>query len=142
MDCCARSAGVNASTPAIAKLPLIRESKDVHLIVPPRRRDTGLRDESTGQESFAAHHGDVLPAVHGVRNGAVVDRSAERGLPQHLAAGGVERAELAVDVAPEHEVAGRRQHGAVARSPTFIYVLDFAGLHVDLGEAAELLRLA
>src|SRR5215472_6774022 len=130
-----------ANTHASARLALIRQSKDVHLIVPPRRRDAGLRDYAARQESFAAHDGDVLLSVHRIRNGAVVDRPAERRLPEDLSVGGVERAKLAVEIAPEHEIAGRRQHRAVARCASFMYVLNFSGLHVDLRETAEFLRL-
>src|SRR6185436_1256949 len=142
IGCWAWSAGPAASAAAKATLPLIRQSKDVHLIVPPRRRDAGLRNQSAGESPFAAHDGDVLFAVHRVRNRAVVDGPAERGLPQNPAACRVERAELAVQIAPEDQVAGRGQHGAVPGGPTFIYVLDLAGLHADLGEPPELLRLA
>src|SRR5580765_3506107 len=150
MACCARSAGAPArsarstakrdATKNRARLPLIRQRKNIDLIVPPCRRDAGLRDDAAGQEPFARRHRDVLLAVHRVRDRAVVDRPADRRLPQDVAAGGVERAELAVQIAPEHEIAGRRQHGAVARRASFVDVLDFAGLHVDFRQTAEFFR--
>src|SRR5215510_14361360 len=79
-----------------ARLPLIRQRENIDLIVPPCRRDAGLRDDAARQESLARRHRDVLFAVHRVRDRAVVDRTAERRLPQNLPARGVERAELAV----------------------------------------------
>src|SRR5215510_3776427 len=124
-----------------ARLPLIRQREDVNLIVPPCRRNAGLSNQSACQQPLAAHHRDVLLAVDRVRDCAVVDRPAQRRLPEDLAAGRVECPKFAVEVAPEDDAAGRGEHGAIARGASFIYVLNLAGLHIDFGEAAEFLGL-
>src|SRR3954447_9537463 len=70
--------------------------------------------EHAGQEALgpgapAGRHGDELPAVHLVGARARVVTAAALELPQQVARLRVERVELTGGLAPEDEVAGRRQ---------------------------------
>ena len=47
-------------------------------------------------------------------------------MPENLAGLGVERAQHLRDVAPEHEVAGGREHRAVAGRPPFVDAANLA----------------
>src|SRR6478736_6394301 len=120
IGCCARADVPNARTRTPARdtanaSVALRQGKYVNLIVPPCRLDAGLPDEPSREQSLAGHDGDVLLSVHRVRDGAVVDRAAERRFPQNLTGDGVERPEFLIEIAPEHHVARRGQRRPVAR---------------------------
>src|SRR5207244_2698305 len=57
---------------------------------------------------------------------------AKRRFPQNLPALRIERSELLIEIAPEHQVAGRREHRAVAGRAAFVDVPDLisSGLRV------------
>jgi large conductance mechanosensitive channel len=86
---------------------------DVERVVAAVRLDAGLVHQPARHETAARHHRHVLLAVHRIGDGAVLNRAVERLLPQHASAHGVERAELVVEIAPEHQVAAGGQHGAL-----------------------------
>ena len=56
-----------------------------------------------GRACEARRHRDLLRAVRHVGNHAACDRAAELLAPKFLAGGGVERVEIAADVAEEHD---------------------------------------
>src|SRR5271166_582662 len=72
-------------------------------------------DEGRDRDRATDDNRDILLAVHRIGDGASADARAEILLPQLLAGLGVERAEVAVQVAPENEVAAGRQRAAVER---------------------------
>ena len=98
-----------------------------------------MRDKTSGQQTFTAHDRDVLFTVDGIRDRAVVDRSAERPFPEDPPVVGVECAELLVEIAPEHQIASGREHGAVPGRATFVDVADFSRRGGDFCQPAQLL---
>src|SRR5271166_3302898 len=65
-----------------------------------------------GEHGKAARHGDFLRAVGGIGDHAAADRATEILPPKFLAGCGVERIEIAADVAEEDDASGRRSHAA------------------------------
>src|SRR5215469_11492493 len=65
-----------------------------------------------GRACEARRHRDLLRAVRHIGNHAACDRAAELLAPEFLAGGGVERVEIAADVAEEHDASGRRGQAA------------------------------
>ena len=76
--------------------------------------DAGLIDEAAGQRAFTCEHGDILLAVHGIRDGAVLNRSLQRRSPTASFRSRHRTRELSVEIAPEHEISGGREHRAVS----------------------------
>src|SRR5215475_7124122 len=75
--------------------------------------DLGLHDLGRpGEVGEAGRHGNLLRAVRRVGDHAAADRAAEILAPELLAGGGVERIEVAADVAEEHDAPGGRSHAA------------------------------
>src|ERR1700730_8142723 len=65
-----------------------------------------------GEHRKAARHGNFLRTVRGIGNHTAGDRAAELLAPKFLAVGGIERIEVAAQIAEEHDPAGRRSHSA------------------------------
>src|SRR5262245_33248180 len=91
------------------------------------------REETLSDGTQPGQHGNILLAIHAIRDRAVLDRSAERRFPENLSVVGIKCAELLVKVSPENQVAGSGQGCAVARSGTFVDPLNLSGRHIDLG---------
>ena len=79
----------------------------------------------------AGRHGNFLRTVRGIGDHAAADRAAEILAPKLLAVGGIERIEVAADVAEEHDAAGRRRHAADDRVVRLQAPLPDAGVGVD-----------
>src|SRR5262245_66421136 len=91
---------------------LLRLSQRKHIdrVVSARRLQARLLDEASSQRAFAREHSDILLAVDGIRDGAVLNRSLKRDIPQNLSAHGIERPESFTDIAPEHQISGGSKH--------------------------------
>src|SRR5215510_8309265 len=87
------------------------------------RRPRGVRE--------ARRHRDLLRAVRRVGYHATADGAAEILAPELLAAGGIERIEVAAHVAEEHDAPGRRSHAADDRVVGLQAPLPHAGVGVD-----------
>src|SRR5262249_34992306 len=79
-------------------------------------RDDGCQCECT---TPTGGDGNVLFAVHGVRNRRSDDSGMNRRVPQQFACVGGIRREIAVGAALEHEIAGGGQQAAVPRRRVF-----------------------
>ena len=60
----------------------------------------------------AGRHRNFLRTVRGIGDHTAADRAADLLAPQLLAVGGIERIEVAAQIAEEHDAAGRRRHAA------------------------------
>src|SRR5262245_9406350 len=97
-----------------------------------QHHDLGLDDlRRPGEVREAGCHRDLLRAVHRVGDHAAANRAAEILAPQLLAAGGVERIEVAAHVAEEHDASSGRRHGADDRVVGLQAPLPHAGVGVD-----------
>jgi CheY-like chemotaxis protein len=75
----------------------------------PRRRSGRLRQRE-GEDGVAGRDREELPAVDGVADGRGANRGAVRHVPQVAPRVGVERDEVTLAVAGEHQAPGRRGH--------------------------------
>src|SRR5262245_45421883 len=94
--------------------------------------DLGLDDlRRPGEVREAGRHRDLLRAVRRVGDHAAADAAAEILAPEFLAAGGIERIEVAAHVAEEHDPSGRRSHAADDRVVGLQAPFPDAGVGVD-----------
>jgi len=77
--------------------------------------------QGEGEQGGAGGYGYVLFAVDGVRHGRGVDGGAALKVPEHFAAGGIERDEVAFGVSGEDEAAAGRQDAG----PGWRWMLEF-----------------
>src|SRR6185312_16132355 len=87
----------------------------------------------------AGGDGDVLLALHHVRDARRVDARTAEVLPQLLAVARVVRLVPTVRLAVEHDVAGSGEHAADQRLRRLHAPRDLAGVQVDRDETAPLL---
>ena len=78
-------------------------------VTTPPRWSARLRQRE-GEAGVPGRDGDELPAVDGVADGRGANPGAERHVPQVAPRVGVERDEVALAVAGEHQARGRRGH--------------------------------
>src|SRR5262245_56246273 len=102
----------------------------------------GDRQRAAGDRlALAGVDEDVLLAVHRIADRAGHDHAAEYAFPQHLAGFGVECPEAAVEIAPEHQVAGGDERRSIRRLRLRVENFHLAGRDIDLGEIHELVGI-
>src|SRR4051812_17028717 len=116
-------------------LLLFGQSKDIERVPSRGMMDVGGYQSGDLAWAAAAHScrdADVLLAADAEREREALHRSSEADVEEDLAAIGVERAEVAVEVAGESNAARCRKHGCEERGallvfPEFLHRADIVG---------------
>src|SRR5450631_3876754 len=85
--------------------------------------------------------GDVLDAIHHIRNGRRVDTRTQVEPPELRAARSIKRVKISVALSHEHKVAGRGQRAANQRLFSLVLPGNGTGVHVDGAENSILQRV-
>src|SRR5690606_3219877 len=125
---------------------VVRQREHVERLSASRRLDLGrdqVRHEARASAAEPGRDRDVLLAVDLVADREALHRRREARLPDDAAVAHVDRFELAVEVADEHEAAGRRQRGgqerrALLERPRLLHRVDVEGAEpADVAVAAR-----
>ncbi len=85
-------------------------------------------------EIAARGDGDVLDAIHHIRNGRRVDTRTQIEPPELRTARGIKRVKVSVALSHEHKIAGRGERAANQRLFGLVLSSNATRVHVDGGE--------
>src|SRR5215831_7342230 len=114
--------GRTTTPPSFARRGLVEAEHD----------DLGVHGfRGPGEHRKPPRHGHLLRAARGIGDHATAERTAELLPPQLLARGGIERVEVAADIAEEHDPTGGGRHAGDDRIVGLDAPLPDAGVGVD-----------